>query len=106
MDKTGFAMGLSHNTNIVLTIQNTEGKVWMSRNYNWVTTVECISATGHHLDPFVIFKGSRILQNWIPAGCEALEVTQSWSLACSTKAFTNNNLAIHWLTSIFDPATR
>ena len=106
MDETGFAMGPARNAKVVLTARNAEGKARMPGNRDWVTAVECVSAAGRHLDPLVIFKGSRILQNWIPAGPEALEATRSWSLACSAKAFTDNDLAMRWLTGVFDPATR
>jgi len=40
--------------------------------HKWVTVIECISATGQKIPPYVIFKGEHLMTHWtstsLPSG--------------------------------------
>ena len=62
MDETGIMEGLGING---LCVGSSETKVSLSKypeSRIWTTIVECISATGQHLAPLVIFKGKDVQQ--------------------------------------------
>lgn len=89
-----------------MTTQDATAFAQMPGNHDWVTVVECISAIGQVIDPMIIFKGKKILKNWIPTSKHLLQTTKPWTLACSPNAFTNDELGLRWLQQVFEPATR
>ena len=98
-------MGVARTAKIVTT-RNATAFARMPGNRDWVSVVECISASGRAIDPIVAFKGKKILQNWIPTDVNLRQATQAWSLACSPNAFTDDDLGLRWLRQVFEPATR
>ena len=68
----------------------------------WVTSVECIPASGKALPLFVIYKGT----NSISDSCVPHRVNVSpWKWGVSNNGWTNNTLSWQWLTGIFKPQT-
>jgi hypothetical protein len=71
---------------------------------NWTTIIECISATGRHLPPLVIWKGVNVQQQWFPT--EGLEGFKEWLFTTSPKGWTSHAISLDWLTKIFIPRTK
>ena len=46
----------------------------------WVTVIECISAAGEKLAPFIIFKGENFLTTWLPNN-----VSNDWQFSVNSK---------------------
>jgi hypothetical protein len=64
-DETGFIMGVAA-TLKVITSANTIGRATSIQlgNREWVTTIECINASGWRLLPFVILSGKLYQASW------------------------------------------
>jgi hypothetical protein len=64
-DETGFAMGVG-STSKVVTSSDTVGRAITIQpgNRDWVTTIECINASGWSTPPFVILSGKRHQASW------------------------------------------
>lgn len=66
----------------------------------WVTVIECISATGEKIPPYVIFKGENLMTQWT-----SVSPPQGWMFAVNNKGWTNNLHGMEWLRH-FDRQTR
>jgi 4-hydroxybenzoate polyprenyltransferase len=62
--------------------------------------IECISATGRHLIPLIIFKGLSIQQQWFRI---ALKDFDGWQFTATKKGWMEEPIAIHWLRKVFLP---
>ena len=64
-DETGFMMGII-STATVVTSSEKVGKANLKQpgNREWVTVIQGVNTTGWALPPFVVVKGSNILQSW------------------------------------------
>src|ERR1700704_1643084 len=64
-DETGFAMGLI-TTAKVITRAEYYGRrsILQPGNREWVTSIECVGATGYILPPMVILKGKVHIEGW------------------------------------------
>ena len=64
-DKTGYAMGLVATAKVV-TRADLTGKPFLIQpgNHEWVTSIECINASGWALPPCIIFKGKIHIEGW------------------------------------------
>ena len=67
----------------------------------WVTIIECITADGTSLKPYVIFMGQEPETGWWPA----TECLQDWVWAFSPKGWTDNELGVDWLKKVLIPHT-
>lgn len=63
--------------------------------------MDCICADGTILPPLGIFKGTNVLQNWIPNS-----VHNEWFFSANTKGWTGNVHGLEWLRRVFEPITR
>lgn len=68
----------------------------------WTSFIECISATGSHLPPLVIFKGMTIQDQWFPLD---LSPFKGWKFSATPKGWTDNEMALEWLQKLFVPLT-
>lgn len=66
----------------------------------WVTVIECVSAMGEKIDPFIIFKGQNIMSSWIPTN-----VPPGWQFGCNATGWTNNYYGLKWIEH-FETVTR
>jgi hypothetical protein len=69
----------------------------------WTSFIECISATGVALPPAVIFKGGSVQQQWFPVDKGGME---DWIFTATEKGWTNQSVAVEWLTRVFIPRTQ
>jgi len=58
----------------------------------WVTVIECISADGNKIPPYVIFKGKHLISSWLPK-----ELPFGWTFTTNTSGWTNNFHGVHWI---------
>ena len=75
-------------------------KVMKSSNTDWVTVIECISATGRRLTPAIIFKGCNLQSHWVPP-----EGLPRWHFQSTPSGWSNANIAFDWVSNIFIPKT-
>lgn len=106
MDETGYGIGLTQSTRVlVIREAGAKGekatKVTLGRQ-EWVTTIECVSASGRALPPLVIFKAVGPLNTrWIPDG----PGVEGWRWTTSNSGWTNDTLGFEWLERVFEPCT-
>lgn len=66
IDETGTQEGDSIGRKVAGSSSIKGAKVMKSSNTDWVTVIECISATGRRLTPAIIFKGCNLQSHWVP----------------------------------------
>jgi DDE superfamily endonuclease/Tc5 transposase DNA-binding domain/helix-turn-helix, Psq domain len=64
----------------------------------WISLIECVSATGSHLPPLVIFKGKHVQQQWYP---ERLTPFKTWQFTSTPNGWTSNDTAVEWMEKVF-----
>lgn len=100
MDEFGFAVGESQSSRALINIrENSSWKVVAGRQ-EWVTALECISATGVPLPPLIIFKSKHTNTGWIPPHTPC-----DWRFSTSSSGWTSDSHAFEWLTTVFEPTT-
>jgi Tc5 transposase DNA-binding domain/helix-turn-helix, Psq domain len=60
MDETGLVLGLYKNQMVIRTSNTKYSYVKCPQDREWVSVVECVSATGHQCRPVYIFKGQSL----------------------------------------------
>src|SRR6266699_5400852 len=58
----------------------------------WTIIIECVSASGRHLQPLVIFKGKDIQQQWFPD--EGIEEFKDWKFESSPKGWMLDDITV------------
>jgi DDE superfamily endonuclease/Tc5 transposase DNA-binding domain len=102
IDETGFSMGESEKAYVIVDRQHKSmGHILEGTKGEWTTVIECVSAAGTAIPPYVIFKGKHIQSNWFQQGAPT-----DWMIATSPKGWTSNGLALNWLQRHFEPHTR
>lgn len=100
MDETGTALGVCANQTIIGTASTKRSYVSRPENREWVSVIECISATGKAIVPLVIFKGKSVQHQWfIP------DKTPKWTYTASDNAYTSNDIGLQWLRDMYIPQT-
>ncbi|KAL2695218.1 hypothetical protein AAEP93_003971 [Penicillium crustosum] len=99
-DETSFAIG-STATAKVITRGEDYGRraVLQPRNREWVTTIECINASGWALPPCVIFKGKFFIESWFEG------LPGDWRFEVSPNGWTSDQIGLRWLEKLFIPST-
>jgi hypothetical protein len=100
-DETGFAMGLIA-TAKVITRADYYGRraLLQPGNREWVTSIECVGATGFVLPPTIIFK-SKLYQQyaWFD------DLPNDWRIEISPNGWTTDEIGLRWLRKQFIPCT-
>lgn len=80
-------------TSKVVTSSDTIGRAVTVQpgNRDWVTTIECINASGWCLPPFVILSGKLHQASWYP------HLPLDWVLAVSNNGWTTDELGVEWV---------
>jgi len=101
MDESGFAVGESQSSRALVNVrENSSWKVIQGRQ-EWITAIECVSASGVALPPMIIFKAKHTNTAWIPE-----HTPVDWRFSTSTSGWTSDSHAYEWLTTVFEPTTR
>ena len=66
----------------------------------WVTAIECISATEDKIPPLIIFKGTNLLSTWLP-----YPLPPGWMFSFNESGWTSNYHGVGWIKH-FDARTR
>lgn len=66
MDETGTQEGESSTRKVAGNASIRGTKVTKPSNTDWVSAIECISASGRRLQPAIVFKGGHLQSNWAP----------------------------------------
>jgi len=102
VDETGFAMGSTARMyGIVDRYQIGTGYQGCGAKGQWITAVECVSATGKVLPPLIIFMGKYLQSTWISD-----DVPEDWMVTTSPNGWTSNAIGLKWLEKHFEPHTR
>lgn len=91
MDEKGSALGSNAKTRVICSKHDVHAYKAQDGSREWVSLIECISADGRLLAPFIIFKGKRQMKAWY----EVLEDEAAW-IAMSENGWTNNVLGLEW----------
>jgi hypothetical protein len=91
-DETGFMMGVA-STSKVVTSSDTVSRATAVQpgNRDWVTTIECINASGWALPPLIIMPGKLHQASWYR------DIPDNWTLAVSDNGWTTDQLGLAWL---------
>src|SRR5579859_6730334 len=96
----GTSIGTCNSTNVVIDTSLNHTYVAQLGRQEWVTVIECVSATGRRIEPYVIFKGANLVSSWLPK-----ELPPGWMFTTNAKGWTNNYHSLQWL-HYFDAQTR
>jgi hypothetical protein len=91
-NKTGFQIRISKDQWIVTREFKKAYFSPSSTNYEYIIVVEAISADGHYILPFIIFRGKCILAGWFNV-CDEPDYT----IGMSDSGYINNLLAFQWI---------
>ena len=114
MDKTGYGIGGTQSKQVLVVVdkrdedhtalQSATGKATRRTKgrADWMTAIECVSASGRALPPLMIFKGKGSFNNyWLPEGVDI----EGWQWWTSHTGWTNALICLNWLRNQFDPLT-
>jgi hypothetical protein len=73
MDKTGFAVGASQSLRALVNIRDTSSWKQTGSRQEWITAIECVSASSVAIPPLLIFKAKHTNTRWIPT-----QAPQDW----------------------------
>jgi hypothetical protein len=98
VDETGFSIGSSRKSVVLLDQLNQRREKKQPGRQEWITCLECISASGVTLPPCLIFKGQNLNLGWIPD-----ETPAGWKFITSKKGWTSDLIGLEWLKAHFQP---
>ena len=101
MDESGFGVGESQNTRVLVPIDRTQRYKVVAGKQEWVAVIECINAAGGFLTPMIIFKGRNMNSRWLPP-----QIPRDWYFEISENGWISNKLGLEWLIKEFEPQTR
>ena len=114
MDETGYGIGGSQSKQVLVVVdkrdvghtglQEASGKALRKAKgrADWMTAIECVSASGRALPPLMIFKGKgQYNKQWLPEGVDI----DGWQWWASNTGWTNVTICLWWLKNHFDPLT-
>ena len=101
MDEKGFQMGQISKTRVVFNKTDGPPASAATGTTSWVSIIECVTAVGDAINPFVIHIGKEIQDRWFLPDNELPD----WRWGFSTKGWTNNALGYDWLKEWFIPRT-
>jgi hypothetical protein len=67
----------------------------------WITVIECVSASGVALPPSLIYKSGNLNSAWVPE-----ETPRDWSFSTSNKGWISDLYGYEWISTRFEPFTR
>jgi hypothetical protein len=96
VDETGFSIGSSRKSVVLLDQLNQRREKKQPGRQEWITCLECVSASGVTLPPCLIFKGQNLNSGWIPN-----ETPAGWKFTTSKKGWTSDLIGFEWLKAHF-----
>ncbi|SPO22558.1 related to transposase [Ustilago trichophora] len=103
MDETGFMFGVGGRERVVVPSGDQAASFRAQPgNRESATVIECIGSAGQVLPPLIITKG-RV--HTVGEQQRMENVPATWRFAKSNNGWTNNEIAVQWVETIFDPST-
>lgn len=99
-DETGTGLGACTNGRVMASSSKKRTRCKKSIEREWVTSIECASATGTIILPLIIFKGASVQAQWFPH-----DHLPEWFYTHSQNGWTSNSHGLNWLKRIFIPQT-
>lgn len=96
----GSSIGTMQTSNVVVDVAVSDAYEAQPGRQEWLTVIECISATGEKIPPYVIFKGQNLMSNWLPK-----PMPKGWMFAANASGWTNNYHGMKWIEH-FESATQ
>ena len=96
----GCSVGTAQTSNVVVDTSVPKAYEAQPGRQEWVTVIECISAIGEKIPPYIIFKGEKLMSSGFPK-----TLPKGWKFAANTTGWTNNFHGLQWIKH-FDLATR
>jgi hypothetical protein len=100
VDETGFALGTSLPSKVLINKEEAIGFKKISGRQEWITAIECVGASGVSLPPLIIFRAKDTNTGWIPTS-----TPEKWRFSTSSSGWTSDSHAYEWLTTLFEPET-
>lgn len=93
-DETGFRIGVGRKQRVVVSAKHKRRKDYIpsTSGKGYATSIECISAAGGVIPPFVILQGKHILAKWYE-----LELDPDTAITVSESGYTNDELTLQWI---------
>jgi hypothetical protein len=88
----GTSIGTANGTQVIVDSSVSTAYEAQPGRQEWVTAIECISATGEKIPPLIIFKGSNLLTTWLPQ-----PLPSRWMFSCNESGWTSNYYGIGWI---------
>jgi len=102
MDEKGFLMGVPLRYKVICSRSRHSPRLTMDGSRDWVTVIETISGAGGALTSFIINKGTAHYSS----GYAGLKKSDRALFGVSEKGWSNEKLALRWLSEIFEVETR
>ena len=96
----GCSIGTTQTSNVVVDTVIDQIYEAQPGRQEWITVIECISAIGEKIPPYVIFKGQNLMTSWFPQN-----PPNGWKFAANATGWTNNFHGMKWIEH-FDAVTR
>jgi hypothetical protein len=101
-DETGFQMGVITTAKVITGSERSLRPVTIQPgNREWVTAIECTSASGWTVPPMIIFDGKVHISSWYTD-----ILPRDWTITVSENGWTNDSLGLTWLTDVFEKYTK
>jgi hypothetical protein len=96
VDETGFSIGSSRKSVVLLDQFDKRREKKQPGRQEWITSLECVSASKVILPLYLIFKGQNLNSGWIPN-----ETPAGWKFMTSKKGWTSDLIGFEWLKTHF-----
>ena len=102
MDEKGFMMGIMQRSHVLIPLSQKQAFIRQDGNREWISVIECIRGgiDSEALPSFIILKGKQQQSVW----WDAIQDPDT-KIATSQKGWTDNMLALDWLSGHFIPQT-
>jgi hypothetical protein len=96
----GASIGTAQTSNVVVDTSVSNAYEAQPGRQEWLTVIECVSAAGEKITPYIIFKGQNLMSSWLPK-----PMPEGWMWAANTSGWTNNFHGMKWIEH-FESVTR
>ena len=100
MDEKGVILGMATRSKVITPRASLRKAVQQPGNREFVSVIECVSADGRALAPFIIWKAKQHQASWYNEA-----EFSSWRFAISERGWTDRDLALSWI-QMFDSQTQ
>lgn len=100
MDETGVMLSMLGSVKVLVSKDDLRNYRGAGVKRTMVTAIECVSADGRSLLPFVVWPASIHRSNW------TTYPTPGWHYAHSENGYNDSKISLEWFTRVFDPQTK